>query len=320
MAIVVLANLVSLGALAWTLRGADLGSLRTDLAALNWWLVSVAIATQLSVYGWQALRWKMLLAPVVPFPFWQAVRAVFVGLFTSEVLPFRGGEVLRSYLVTRWIGLPFSVALTSVVIERVFDGLLMWSAITFLLESAQFPRSFAYLSDGLGAVVLAGVVVIALALFSPEPKDQQIPARGWRRRFWILRSDLAHIGHSRYLWAAFFLSVPYLLFQAVPVWVLSSGYGFDIPAGAAIGLVMLLRLAAALPQAPATLGLFQLITKEFLEYGYGIPSAQAARYSLVLWAVIKLPVLAAGAVALSITGAKFGELTQAAKEHARENS
>jgi len=203
------------------------------------------------------------------------------------------------------------------VIERVLDGLLMWAAIRFLLETALFPKGFGYLTNGLGVAVLAGVMVFAVALFSPEPKNREMPAKGWRRRFWIVRRDLAHIGHSRYLAAALVLTVPYLLFQAVPVWVLSSGYGFKIPVGAAIGLVMLLRLAAALPQAPATLGIFQLITKEFLEYGYAIPPAQAARYSLVLWAVVKLPLLAAGAVALSITGAKIGELTKEAKAHAR---
>jgi len=40
----------------------------------------------------------------------------------------------------------------------------------------------------------------------------------------------------------------------------------------------------------------------------------------LLWAVIKLPLLAAGAIALSITGAKLGELTKAAKAHAKEHS
>lgn len=320
MAVVVLINLVSLGALAWMLRSADLGRLQADLAALNWFWVSAAIAAQLSVYGWQALRWMLLLSPVVTFPFWQAVRAIFVGLFASEVLPFRGGEVLRCYLVSRWTGLPFSVSITSVAIERVFDGLLMWSALRFLLDTQKFPRSFTYLIDGLGAVVLVGVVVFAIALFAPEPKGQQIPAGGWRRRFWILRRDLAHIGHSWSLGAAFLQSFPYLLLQAVPIWVLSSGYGFDIPVGAAIALMMLLRLAAAVPQALATLGLFQLVTKEFLENGYGIPSAEAARFSLLLWAVVKLPLLAAGAVALAITGAKIGELTREAEEHARQNS
>jgi hypothetical protein len=78
--------------------------------------------------------------------------------------------------------------------------------------------------------------------------------------------------------------------------------------------MLILRLAAAVPQAPATLGLFQLLTKEFLERGFDIPPGEAARFSLVLWGAIKLPLLIAGAVAVSITGAKIGELTKAAAE------
>lgn len=320
MAIVVLTNLLSLGALVWTLRDADLGRLRVDLAALNWWWVAGAIATQLSAYCFHGLRWKLLLAPVARFPFRQAVRAVFVGLFASELLPFRGGEVLRCYLASRWTGLAFSVSLTSVVIERVFDGALMWAALRFLLDTDRFPASFRYLNDGLGVAVAAGVIVIAVALFAPEPENITIPAGGWRRRFWILRRDLAHIGHSGTLWAAFSMTFPYLLLQAVPIWVLSSGYGFDLPASAAISLMLLLRLAAAVPQAPATLGLFQLVTKDFLQYGYAIPADEAARYSLLLWAAIKLPLIIAGAVALSVTEAKLGELTNAAEDQARSSS
>jgi hypothetical protein len=162
--------------------------------------------------------------------------------------------------------------------------------------------------------------VIAVALFSPEPKDQVIPAGGWRRRFWTLRRDLAHIGHSRALWAAFAMTIPYLLLQAVPIWVLSSGYGFSLPVGASISLMMLLRLAAAVPQAPATLGLFQLVTKDFLQVGYMIPADEAARYSLLLWAVVKVPLIIAGAIALSVTEAKLGELTKAAEDQARSSS
>ncbi len=320
MAIVVLTNLVSLAALAWTLRDADLGRLRADAATLNWWWIAGAAATQLSVYAFQALRWKTLVAPVVRLPFVQSVRAVFVGLFASELLPFRGGELLRSYLMTRWTGLPFSVSVTSVVIERVFDGLLMWIALEFLLNTADVPRSFIYLTEGLGAAVLIGGVVFAVVLFSPEPKKAPAAAKGWRLRMAVLRSDLAHIGHSWSLALAFLFTVPYLLLQAVPVWVLSSGYGFGVHTSASIALMMLLRLAAALPQAPATLGVFQVITKEFLEYSFAIPAAEAARFSLLLWAVVKLPLLAAGAVALSITGARMGELTKAAEDHAREHT
>jgi hypothetical protein len=82
--------------------------------------------------------------------------------------------------------------------------------------------------------------------------------------------------------------------------------------------MLILRLAAAIPQAPATLGLFQLLTKEFLERGFGVPADEAARFSLVLWGAIKLPILTAGAIAVAITGAKLGELTKAAEAESGE--
>jgi uncharacterized membrane protein YbhN (UPF0104 family) len=109
-------------------------------------------------------------------------------------------------------------------------------------------------------------------------------------------------------------TVPYLLLQAVPVYLLFQEYQFDLSFGPALALMMLIRLGAALPQAPATLGLFQLLTREFLELGFGIMPDQAARFSLVLWAVIKIPILVAGAVAVAVTGTKIGELTKAARD------
>jgi glycosyltransferase 2 family protein len=315
-ALLVFTNLLSLGCLVWTLRDARLSELQSDFATMNWWWIAAAIAAQLFTYVWQALRWNSILAPVVAVPLRQSVRAIFVGLFASEALPVRAGEVLRCYLVSRWTKLPFSVSVSSVVIERVFDGLLMWAGLQVVLERVRLPRGFGYLNDGLGVFVATGLAVMAIALFGPRPKITELPPRGLARRWAIFRDDLTRIGHSWYLWLALLLTIPYLALQVVPVWVLFRGYDFDLPLRAAVALMLLLRLAAAVPQAPATLGLFQLVTKEFLERGFHIPAAEAARFSLVLWGVIKLPLLGAGAVALGITGAKITELTKAAEQQA----
>ncbi len=314
MFVLVLANLVSLGCLVWTLRDAQLSELGADLAALNWWWVAVAILAQLSVYVCQALRWSLILVPVVHVRFLQAVRAIFVGLFASEALPFRAGEVLRCYMVSRWTGLPFSVSLSSVVIERIFDGALMWIGLQWALHSVRVPRLIAVLNDSLGVFVAGGVTLLALALFVRRPKDDPLPQGGLRRRLRILMDDLARIGHSWYLFFALLQTLPYLFLQVIPVWVLFRGYNFELPFSSAIALMLILRLAAAVPQAPATLGLFQLLTKEFLTRGFGVPDGEAARFSLVLWGAIKLPLLISGAIAVAITGAKVGELTKAAQE------
>jgi len=319
-AVLVVLYLASLGSLVWTLRDAELGRLISDLRHLHLAWVAAAALAMVSVYFVQGLRWKLILAPVVPLPALAATRAVYVGLFASEVFPFRAGEIIRCYLVSRWTQLPFSVSLASVLIERVFDGLLMWVGLELILHRVQAPRLSEVLAGGLGAFVLAGVVILAVALFRPRLEHARMPAGGWRKRWFVLQEDVALIGHSWYLWAALAATVPYLLLQAVPAYLLFREYQFPLGAGEAIALMMLLRLAAVVPQPPATLGLFQVLTREFLQVGFDIPADEAARFSLVLWALMKLPILAAGAVSVFVTGSKISDLTRAAADAHKSSS
>lgn len=298
----------------WTLRDAQLGRLLSDIRALHPLGVGLGIAAMLSVYFVQGFRWTLILAPVAKLRTLPATRAVFVGLFASEVFPVRAGEVIRCYLVSRWTNLPFSVSIASVLIERLFDGILMWAGIQYALRAIHVPRNIELAADSLGAVVLAGVVVLGIALFRPRLKHERMPESGWRKRWFVLQEDLALIGHSWYLWAALGMTVPYLLLQVVPVYVMFQEYNFHLNFGAALALMMLIRLAAVIPQGPATLGFFQVLTREFLELGFAIPADEAARFSLVLWAVIKIPILVAGAVGVAVTGTKISELTKAAQE------
>lgn len=297
----------------WTLRGAQLGRLLTDIRALHPGWVGLGVAAMLSVYFVQGFRWTLILAPVTKLRTLPATRAVFVGLFASELFPIRAGEVIRCYLVSRWTKLPFSVSLASVLIERLFDGILMWAGIQYALRAIHVPRSIELAADSLGAVVLAGVVALGVALFRPRLKHERMPESGWRKRWFVLQEDLALIGHSWYLWAALLTTVAYLLLQVVPVYVMFQEYNFHLSFSAALALMMLIRLAAVIPQGPATLGLFQALTREFLELGFAIPPDEAARFSLVLWAVIKIPILIAGAVGVAVTGTKISELTKAAQ-------
>jgi uncharacterized membrane protein YbhN (UPF0104 family) len=312
--VLILINLASLACLVWALHDVSFADLKDDFATIDYWWVALAGAVELSVYLWQAVRWRLVLRPVVMLGFRQAVRAIFVGLFTSEVLPFRGGEAVRCFLVTRWTKLPFSVSVASVLIERVFDGIWLWLGLWLSLMYVELPKKLGYVNDGLGLFVLGGTVILALALFRPHPSRSTLHRPRWRHHLAVLMDDLAQIGHSRYLYFALLQSVPYLLLQVIPIWAAFQAYGFDdLGLGAAFALMLILRLSSIVPQAPANLGLFQILTKEFLERAYNADPSEAARFSLVLWGVIKVTPLIAGFIALAITGAKIGELGKAAE-------
>jgi hypothetical protein len=114
--ILLVVNVVTLGFLAWSLRGFKLTELVADVKTTNWWWVGIAILSDIGVYSLQAWRWNLLLRPVEPVTFWQTFRAIYVGQFGNEALGFNAGEIVRCYLITRWTKLPFSVSLSSALI------------------------------------------------------------------------------------------------------------------------------------------------------------------------------------------------------------
>jgi len=319
--ILILTNLASLGCLVWTLRDAHLSELRDDLARMQWGWIALAVVADIAVYFWHGLRWMLLLRPVVSVGIGKPVRAIYVGLFANEILPFRVGELLRCFLMSRWTALPFSVCLSSALIERVFDGMWLGGCLIVVLQMIELPGRVGNIVEdagyALGFLVLGLGAVLAIGLFHRQKAHAALEGHRWRKRFAILMDDLAIMGHSRYLVIAMAQSVPYLLLQVIPIWAAAKGYpGFDLTLGAAFVVMVIVRLGTSVPSAPGNLGLFQFLTKEILDHVFHIPVAEAARFSLVLWGIVTMPLLIAGFVALLVSEANLNELQRSAREEA----
>jgi glycosyltransferase 2 family protein len=314
--LLVVINAVSIASLIWTLRDARLAELGNDLTQMNWWWVGLAMAVDVCVYLWHGWRWQTLLKPVLQLSYWGTVRSIYVGLFANEILPFRVGEVLRCYLLARNPQLPLSVSLTSALIERIFDGIWLTLCIVLMLRMTPFPHDLRYLVDGgyaLGGAVMVVGIFIAIAMFLPHKTHEALRGTRWQKQFQVFMDDLELMGHSRSLITSFFLSLPYLLLMIIPIFASMRGYGFDLSWGVAFVLMVVLRLGTIVPQAPGNLGLFQVLVKVSLEKIFNVVPEEAARFSLILWAVVTLPLLVGGAISLAVTESKLSELHEEAR-------
>lgn len=293
---------ISAGALYWTFHGVELGAVARDLAATSWGWVPLAALADLFVYVWQSWRWSLLLAPIARIPLWRSIRAIYVGLFVNEILPMRPGELLRAYLQARWSHLPFSVVLSSVVIERFFDGVwlfLVTFAATFFIR---LPGHIVGLARVLLIVLVAGAAVL-LVINIRRQNSGQAP-QGWLA---VLLADLRVMARSPLFYWSFLVSLFYLLFQAAPIYLLLKAYGLELSLGASLVIVLMQRLGTALPQAPGNVGVLQLMTKQALAL-FGVDDRTAAGFSMLAWIVITAPLLLAGSVAVIVTGMRISEL------------
>ncbi len=319
--------LVSLACLGWALHGVNWAELGEDIRDLDWRWMAVAAVFDILAYVVQGWRWGLVLQPVAPAPIWTSTRSIFVGLFANEVLPLRAGELIRCFLQARWTELPFSVTLASALIERIFDGILLIAGLFLSLRYLRhFPLTFGQnravglVSDGAIALTILLIVCGALLAFAMFWREQTLDTILDARMFaWahVLIEDLHRIGHSRFLYYSFFASIPFFLLQVVPTYAVMQAYGLQSATWAqAATLTVLLRLTAVVPQAPGNVGLFQLISTLGLTL-FGVPRGMARRFTLILWGLITLPLLAVGFLVSVASGAKMGEIHREAQAQMR---
>jgi glycosyltransferase 2 family protein len=308
---------LSLGSLFWVLHDFQPEKLAGEIRAMKWSWVATAVLFDILVYFLQGWRWSLLLRPVANIPFAQSIRAIYVGLFANEILPLRTGEVIRCYLQGRWSRLPFTVVLSSALIERIFDGVWLIVCLVVTLQFVNLPEIYAALGQMLGMIVLLGAALLAGAMFFPHKTRAALENRRWLSKLNVLLEDLYMIGHSRYLLLSAVASLPYLLLQVLPIYALAHSYGIAISIGQGFALMVILRLVSVVPQAPGNLGAFQAAASVGLML-FGVDESLAKRFSFVMWAVITIPLLVAGFIALAVTGLKLGELQREAKATAAE--
>src|SRR5271155_3403877 len=162
---------LSLACLGWALHGVSWSELWEDIRELDWRWVAMACVADVLVYVVQGWRWSLVLRPVGPASIGSSVRAIFVGLFASEVFPLRAGELIRCFLQARWTEIPVSVTLASALIERIFDGIILIVGLFFSLGYVRHlplnhgqARAIGILADG--SIFLTVLIVLCAALLA----------------------------------------------------------------------------------------------------------------------------------------------------------
>lgn len=134
------------------------GGLRTA----NPWLVAIAAVAVFPLLAPKARRWQIVLSEFgIALPWREALRFYAIGLWAAIVTPGQLGDALKAVYVQRR-GAALAPALASVVVDRLFDVLMLLVAATVgvAIYGAAFGAQFAIVG-ALLVVTVAGIVVAA---------------------------------------------------------------------------------------------------------------------------------------------------------------
>lgn len=278
-----------------------------------WQYVAAAVLCDIAVYCIQGWRWNELLKPVGSLPVWRSMQAIYIGLFANEVLPLRPGEVLRSFLQGRWSGVPFSVVLSSVVIERLFDG--VWLILGFFLTSlfVDLPVLLVIGSRILGVVLIVIGAILSFAILRRKQAERWMDRTIWAQGLRHLLDSLESMGRAPSFYRAFLISFLYLILQIGPLYFIQFGFGLDLSFGACAAVLVILRLGSIPPQAPGNVGSFQALAVLGVML-FDVDRQSATSYATLLFIVITVPLWVVGFFALLATKMKLSQLTEAAHQ------
>ncbi len=101
----------------------QLGAVSAALAGANPAWIAAAMLIYAANLALRAWRWQAILRPVAAIPYPIVARALLVGYGLNTVMPARLGEIFRAEYFKKTFGLSRVWGLTSIVIERLFDGI-----------------------------------------------------------------------------------------------------------------------------------------------------------------------------------------------------
>jgi uncharacterized protein (TIRG00374 family) len=269
---------------------------------------AVIIATL--TFPLRLVRWRLLLRdergePYRSAPLWHAIS---LGFMANNVLPFRAGELIRSYTAARLAPARFTTVISSVAVERIFDALTVVALLTLALFASDLPgtvrvgeSSVADLARAAGVISLVALLSAVLVVAAPLAAERVVRRllhgsrfadrivdliEGIRQGLVVLRSPARLIG-------VVFWSLVLWLVNALAFYV---GFAaFDIPVSYTGALLLqgLLAFGISIPSTPGFFGPFEAVIVAVLAL-YGVPGSLAFSYAIAFHVTSFVPITVLG--------------------------
>ncbi len=315
--------LISLVFLWIALRGLDLASFWQILQQANYWWLALAVPVYFVGVWLRTIRWRIMLLHLTPIPVARLFPTVVIGYMGNNVYPARMGEVLRSYVLRRNEGVAMSASLATVVLERLFDGLVMLLFIFATLPFAPLPPVFGGLIFAVSAVF--GVALLVFMLLAARPArlsslytlgvDSIAPAR-WRSQLHGLFDrfivGLQSLRSPSQLLAIALTSIIIWLIETLTYWIVMLAFPFSVPFPVLMLMTAVVNLFTTIPSTPGYVGTFHAPGIAVLMQ-FGVAQAVATGFTVVLHATLWLPITLLGAFFMLRESIGWSDMARAAE-------
>lgn len=300
--IVIIGLLVSIVTLWLALKGTDIrqiGNILMTIEPLT--LIPIILAYTLH-FMLKAHRWQILLRPIAQLGFWQAWHPMVIGYFANNILPAHLGEFVRMYLGARFFSLKSTQVLSSLILERLFDFLVVLTIMGSALYAGAMLPPLMHTAGLVTLVIALGGLIFSLLLgthlklissavrrlifFLPQRLKEMIV-----QQLQSIASGVQAVARPSLLSGIILSSIlQWALVGAMLIFTFEA-VGLELPLSAAFITLVATVFAVSLPSSPGFFGPLQLAFVLVLS-PYGVDEANAIAASivfhLIMWVYVNI--------------------------------
>lgn len=291
----------------WVYSGQNTEKILFSLKNANYWWIALSLFLGFISHLSRAIRWNILIRPLGYNPrLINSFSAILIMYLSNTAIP-RSGEIIRCGIVKKYEKIPFSKLLGTVVVERVFDFIMLF-ILLFAVLITQMSVVIELMENNPGVtnriknifsgqtqiiIILLGISgIILIYFFRKKIRSTKIfsKIRNFASNFlegiktvYRMEKKFAFIFHSVFIWVLYFLMIYVTFFSFEFTSELSVITGLTVFVMASFGMVF---------PSPGGIGSWHfMVIQTLLIYGIADASeagafAFAAHGSMTLFMII----------------------------------
>ncbi len=313
--------------------------LAAAVRAVDWTILGLAALVALLDQVVRGVRWRVFLAPVGRVSVADSFSFLSIGALANAILPLRAGEIIRAVLLGEKRQLSKSAVFGTVVVERLFDILMLVAIALVLLAVMPIPapvKQTVIVLGAAGLLMLLAMWWVAGQLSNDRDTRLARLATAWGRRLagppdqprhllginlgkglrrvWLMaqsfvaglgvvRTPRLAAGGAAYTALAWGASLAY-------TWLVLRACHLDLPWTASLMVLVVINFGAAIPSSPGGLGVVHLLAIAALS-PWNVPPSQALTFAIMVHATVLAVMVGVGLACLWWEGVGIGQLAGA---------
>ncbi len=303
---ILISLLISIIFLYISFKGINLASFIDSMKKVSWWLFALSLVPTFLAYWFRLFRWRIMLKPIGQFKKTSLAGPLMIGFMGNNILPARIGEFLRAYALSKKASISGVGALATIVLERIFDGIILVAMLIWSILHYPFPN---YIKNGTW-IMLGSYMLLLIFLYFLQRYPHKTAEKTLKLFFFLPETFRIKVQHiiEKFIQGFSILEdwreIVLILVYSILVWFASAlihnsllfACGMtDIPFLASIVILSITAVGVMIPAAPGYIGTAQYFTILALQ-PFGVDKTQALAYAIVSFISQYVPVTIIGII------------------------